>query len=87
MIESNWETSSTSPEDLRECIGRVLDSIAMAAPMLVRVPCYVLSETVYHYVKTWHARHNWKEIYRAARLLGDRQLAFEKIGDKRQWTL
>lgn len=54
-----------------------------------RAPCqlpprWIANRSAFARIRTAAARSYWAAIYRAARTLGDRQLAFAKVGDQRK---
>lgn len=85
---AQWAESSTAAGDIRASLTTAFEKI-LDATLQQQVAAdfrIVLSESRYHQLKTYYARWMWRDAYRAARVLGNRQLAFDQIGNRRRFA-
>lgn len=84
-MTGDWSHSTSKRDDIKASLltamEQILDDTLWCVPDFQRI---IVSQTVYHNIATWHARAEWKDLYRAARRLGNRQLAFDRIGNRRR---
>lgn len=87
MLTGQWAESTTNGEDIKRSLNAAFEAILDGA---LRYPepatmTVIIGDRQFHMVKTWYAREMWREKYRAARVLGNRELAFEFIGERRRF--
>lgn len=86
-MNAAWSHTTTKSADIKRSLiyaaQKIVDTIEMERAGYDRQTIFIMSELTYGWLKTWYARANWRELYRAGRLLGNRQLAFDRIGNRR----
>lgn len=82
---NGWAETTTAREDLKESLRAASDKILNFTGFEHSDPVFIMSQSAYHQFATFCLREEWREKYRAARVLGDREMAFKHYGARRRY--